>query len=101
MRLYFLLFLYIYHHCGVPVDYTYNNYQFKVFIERTSISTDIAVHLGDNRKSPKHCIHLTIHRNDDPSMRTAFLNNSILSRLFKNWIILEVEVYWLNLRSIY
>jgi len=64
-----------YQHGGDPIDYTYNNYQFKVFVERTSISTDISVHPGDNQQSPKHCIHLTIHRNDDPMMKTAYLNN--------------------------
>ena len=55
--------------------------RFKVFVERTSISTDIVVHSGDNRDNLKDLIHMTIHRNDDPSMRTAYLNNSILSRM--------------------
>ena len=40
-----------YQHGGNSIDYTYLNHQFKVFIERTSISTDIAVHLGDKSGS--------------------------------------------------
>jgi len=53
----------------------FEGYPFKVFIVRTPISIDLAVHSGDNPNNRKDCMHIKIHRDDDPLMKTAYLNN--------------------------
>jgi len=52
----------------------FKGHLFKVFTVRTPISIDLAVHSGDNPNNRKDCMHIKIHRDDDPLMRTAYLD---------------------------
>jgi len=56
---------------GVADEIKFKGRLFKIFTVRAPISIDLAIHSGDNLKDR---IHIKIHRNDDPLMKTAYLD---------------------------
>ena len=60
---------------GEIIEEKFNGYPFKIFVQRTKISVDIAVHPDDNNENAKYCIHIKVHKDDDPLMKLAYIDN--------------------------